>query len=256
MKRICAYCEEDKKLTKEHIWSKCLLLRMPELDIKFLDSKNVSFNSEMVIADVCEECNNTKLSLLDTYFCSLYDNYFKHYIEDNIQLAFTYNYDLLLRSLLKITFNSSRTVRKRDNFFSRFKDCILYGDEIREDVLIKLDLVLPSDIKGQKMFPKSARAARIYYKKENTDNENFIVRLVSVNSYYFYMIISKEETLGDDKIKEELMEILKIIPGTIIDPYSDNTNIKYISGKKTYETLIEFAKRIENSKQVFNKKQT
>ena len=101
----CAYCDIKTKLTKEHIWPKCLITRMPNLTFRYIGSQDKFVTSELVISDVCSKCNNEKLSKLDSYFCSLYDKYFKIFHEEKNQFIFEYNYDLLLRSLLKIIFS-------------------------------------------------------------------------------------------------------------------------------------------------------
>ncbi|WP_222537017.1 hypothetical protein [Pedobacter polysacchareus] len=53
---------------------------MPELNARYIGSQNKFIGAELVMADVCAECNNKKLSPLDAYFCSLFDQYFQHSI--------------------------------------------------------------------------------------------------------------------------------------------------------------------------------
>ena len=231
MNRKCAYCNLDKKLTREHIWPKCIINRMPELDLKFLDSKKIVTGSELVISDVCGECNNKHLSPLDSYLCSLYDKYFIDFIEEKKPFIFEYNYNLLLRAVLKITFNSSRTVTRLDNEFKKFRNYILYGHENREDVIIKLDIVTPTLLNGEKIYPKSARCGTVKIKAESN---KFILRTLSINSFYFYIIISKEEHITEEVTEKEYWDIFNSIPGTIVHPYREKILVNQFSTEDTY----------------------
>jgi len=247
MGRLCAYCQKDKKLTKEHIWQKCIIKRMPELELKFLDSRKLVTNSELVITDVCSDCNNNKLSPLDSYFCELYDKYFFKYIEDKSNLKFKYNYNLLLRSLLKITYNSSRTKSRINNDFTKYKDFILTGNENREDVIVKIDIITPSIINNKIIYPKSARCGTI---KIGVKSENFILRMISVNSYYFYMIISKEVDIKSEIIRNEFFEIFNSVPGTVIEPGKEEIELKGFSNR---DTLYIHKPHIDTNKEFYDR---
>jgi hypothetical protein len=204
---------------------------MPELELKFLDSRKLVTNSELVISDVCAECNNVKLSPLDNYLCLMFDKYFQTYIEKKRTFKFEYDYELLLRTLLKVTFNSSRTKTRVGNEFEKFKNYILDNDGIREDVVIKLDLITPSMHNGKKIYPKSARCGII---ATNFKQENFILRMIAVNSFYFYIIISKNEKITTEIAELELRHIIENIPGTIVHPYQKEIEVKNFSDFDTF----------------------
>lgn len=237
-----AYCNKEKKLTKEHIWPKCIINRMPELEAKYLDSQKIFIPTELVISDVCSDCNNIKLSVLDSYLCRLYDEYFKIYIENKKDFIFEYDYELLLRSLLKITYNSSRTVKKDENDFTKYRKFILNGGENYENILIKLDIILPSIIDGLKVYPKSARCGSIDI---GVNSDNFILRMISINSYYFFIIISKNEFIYSDSLSE-YKEIFSRVPGTIIHPYRQSIEINKFSDLNTYSAHIDFIMKSQN----------
>lgn len=247
--RKCAYCDKKRKLTKEHIWPKCIIKRMPELELKYLESKQIFITSELVISDVCTICNNEKLSILDSYFCLLYDTYFKDFHEQKKVFKFQYDYNLLLRSLLKITFNSSRTVERENNFFEKFRNYILDGNEHWESIIVKLDIVTPWINGEDKIYPKSARCGKsdIGYK-----TDNFVVRAVSVNSFYFYILFCKSEFLPEDLVAE-LHYIESRIPGTIIHPYRNETMITKFSTDDTYKAHIDFINRTADALDKKNK---
>lgn len=239
--RKCAYCFQEKKLTKEHIWPKCIVKRTPELGLKFLDSKKIVTKSELVISDVCGDCNNRLLSPLDNYFCSLFDKYLVNFIEEKKPFIFEYNYDLLLRSILKITYNSSRTVTREDNEFERFRNYILFGNEIREDIVIKLDIITPSVVNAVKVYPKSARCGTF---RVNKKTDNFILRMLSLNSFYFYILISKEKQIANDEIVKEFNDVFNEVPGTIIHPYQNQVILNKFS---TEDTLSSHSHLISNA---------
>lgn len=223
---------------------------MPELDLKYIGSRNMFTTSEMLISDVCKECNNEKLSILDTYFCSLYDKYFKYYHEEKKSFEFSYDYDLLIRSFLKITYNSSRTKERNNNFFSKFRNYILNGNEVWESIIIKLDIITPSIINEKKIYPKSARCG-VLDVQMNTNN--FLVRAISVNSFYFYILFSKNENIPQN-LFSEFLEIESRIPGTIIHPYRDKVIIDNFSTDDMYKLHIDFVMKSLDALNHFNKK--
>ncbi|MEQ9441263.1 MAG: hypothetical protein RIG62_19625 [Cyclobacteriaceae bacterium] len=250
--RRCAFCHEEKRLTKEHIWPKCIVKKMPELELKYLDSRNIITSSELVISDVCSECNNEKLSLLDSYFCSLYDSYFKDFVEEKKPLKFTYNYDLLLRSFLKITYNSSRTVSRENNDLERFRNYILSGNEIREDVIVKIDIITPSIINDVKIYPSAARCGTFSIGKKS---DNFILRVLSVNSYYFYIVISNEEKIAEDIMTNEFWDVFNSVPGTLIQPYGNEITVNKFSREDSYSILYpHISSKEEYYAKIFNNK--
>lgn len=242
----CAYCDIKTKLTKEHIWPKCIIKRIPELTFRYVGSQEKFVRSELVISDVCSKCNNEKLSKLDSYFCSLYDKYFKDFHEEKKEFVFEYEYDLLLRSLLKIIFNSSRTIDREDNFFERFKHFILDGNESWENIIITLDIITPWITDGEKVYPKSLRCGIV---DVGITNENFIIRAISVNSFYFYVLISKDKTLSSTLV-EELKSIFNRIPGSIIHPHITQTLISDFSNNNTYDVHVDF---VRNTSEAFYK---
>jgi hypothetical protein len=66
------------------------------------------------IKDVCAKCNNVVLSRLDTYGLQLYRDSFSRIFEREQSVCFEYDYDKLLRWLLKLNYNSGRANRAED----------------------------------------------------------------------------------------------------------------------------------------------
>ncbi|MEI8291646.1 MAG: hypothetical protein WCH99_19435 [Verrucomicrobiota bacterium] len=113
--RNCAYCGEAKgKLTREHIFPDALDIEYRKDGkgtkdpywIERLEKKFVI--GQPTIKDVCANCNNIVLSQLDTYGLSLYKKYFCKIAEKGQRIDFEFDYDLLLRWILKLSYNSAR----------------------------------------------------------------------------------------------------------------------------------------------------
>ena len=80
------------------------------------------------IKDVCLDCNNGALTSLDAYACQLYDRYFQKFVRAGQSTAFDYHYDLLVRWLLKVSYNSARVHKSPDlDALARCTDYILHS---------------------------------------------------------------------------------------------------------------------------------
>lgn len=108
---ICSYCQEDKRVTGEHIIPRSILDLFPECDfnIKYAEDTKYFKSDNIVINDVCENCNNVILSELDAYGSRMVQDYFVKTYEADDELVIPYNYSLLSRWFLKIMFNIART---------------------------------------------------------------------------------------------------------------------------------------------------
>lgn len=248
--RVCAYCDNQGSMTREHIWPKCIIKRMPDLTARYAGSQKKYIGGELVIADVCAVCNNFKLSALDAHLCLLFDRYFHHFHESANDFEFEYDYDMLMRCLLKITYNSSRTVMKENNPFAKYRKTILDGGIKREDIVIKLDIILPSVEQGIQLNPHSARCAAIDMGREL---QHFIVRCVALNSFYFYIVLSKNEDLPTSA-REELAFVINNLPGVIVHPYRSKIVVDEISGKNTRDMHEDFIHSTQGSYEAFRKK--
>lgn len=108
MKRQCAYCGNLEFLTREHIWPTSLVKKFKEQLITYNAKVDKFHAGEATIGDVCKICNNQNLSNLDNYLCSLYEKYFKEVLHPGMEVKIRFNYDKLLRVLLKISYNTTR----------------------------------------------------------------------------------------------------------------------------------------------------
>ena len=87
-------------MTKEHIWSDCLIEKYEDLST-YSERENKFYKGDPTIKDVCSNCNNILLSKLDTYLCDLYDRLFHRILQPGESTRIEYDYDMLLRALLR-----------------------------------------------------------------------------------------------------------------------------------------------------------
>ena len=101
MRKECAYCGKRAKHTREHIWPSGIIDRVPTYQLRYSEPADRVVPSDLVIADVCAECNNGPLAELDAYGCELHDRYFHRCSSHGDTVLFHYDYALLGRWLLK-----------------------------------------------------------------------------------------------------------------------------------------------------------
>lgn len=145
----CAYCgEAGNRFTNEHLWPGALHRRFAEGSGGthfFLDRSPQKFVAgEPTVKDVCVKCNNGELSKLDTYACELYDRYFHLQIESGQTINFEFDYERLLRWLLKIVFNSARIHGSDTKVITSYRNYILGQFQEPRHVRLFLYLIKPA----------------------------------------------------------------------------------------------------------------
>ena len=104
----CAYCDQVGPATREHVFPDCL-----QKDLDLITSVKTALGEKPIasaqeVRDVCALCNNVRLSPLDSYLCELNTRYFSKVVRPGDSTRFRYDFDLLLRTLLKIGYNVAR----------------------------------------------------------------------------------------------------------------------------------------------------
>lgn len=197
----CAYCHRTAPATKEHIWPNSLIDRF-EHGLKTFNHRSSRFYSgDPVVKDVCGDCNSGRLNRLDTYLCEVFDRFMHRVLLPGEGVQLEYDYDLLLRALLKITYNSSRvmTEAKTTETLARFSSFILNGG-YHPHVVLRLQIVTASKAvnfvteESHDFGPHALRTGTMAY--EGPLQHRFFVRLIGINSYWFFLVFSfKEERL-------------------------------------------------------------
>lgn len=106
----CAYCDNEGKMSREHIIPKGFIenMNVKEQEVWSDRAPTRIIKAELVIKDVCAECNNGELSQLDDYALKLIIKHNDQISASTKKIYFKYNYDKLVRWLLKVCYNSAR----------------------------------------------------------------------------------------------------------------------------------------------------
>lgn len=220
--KICAFCCQSNKLTREHVWPEGILKRLPTYRGRFFEKADKVIDSDHVIKDVCFTCNNGVLSELDTYGCILFDRYFHKIAEPGAEIQFEYDYDNLLRWLLKIAYNTARSSANPNlSLLQPFAPYIIRQTARPSGIALYLDIVTHSmipTINGAKKIPATSfRSARIVGVPPLP--EWCMVRLVAINSFYFYILLFHDEY----RERDELAAVRRSIKGVLVPP--ENTDL-------------------------------
>ena len=154
------------------------------------------YTGELVIKDVCANCNNGRLSQLDKYMAEMYDTQFKNHVQMGDGVVFEYSYDLLLRSLLKISFNSCRLMGDDMRALAahqKVRGYILGEGKRPKGFSIRLQIVTPAKVINEEgvriddLSHDAMRCVKIAF--TGTQTNKFRIRLIAIKSFWFYLII-------------------------------------------------------------------
>lgn len=115
---ICAYCGQDSRPTKEHIISSGVLDLFPECYMTIDDLRKKLYTADPMINDVCAECNNNRISYIDSYAKEFIRHYFISKYEADAKLDIEYDYSMLQKMLLKYAYNDLRARHGNTDFFN------------------------------------------------------------------------------------------------------------------------------------------
>lgn len=254
MQYRCAYCRAAcKELTAEHIWPQCIIQRVPTYEMRYSSRAKKVIKGDLVVKDVCARCNNGPLSALDSYICSLFDRYFHATLGHNPHVEFEYDWGLLGRWLLKISFNASRLSGVHADVLSNHADIIL-GEDLRPpDLAIWLDLLEPcylerrlssgiSEVKT--ILPLVTRVCQV--EVPGLSLEHYIMRLVSINAFAFFIAVPIHPYQAVDE--SELQKLTKaLLATTVLNP--EETAVAARSSGVTFAHLM--APHFEANRQLY-----
>ena len=227
---ICAYCEKDKPTSKEHIISQAVLDLFPECDLTYDDVRGKVYKSEPVINDVCEECNNTKLSYIDSYAAEFISRYFLNTYNKNQTLEIKYKYSMLQKLLMKYAYNDLR-VRNRDTSYFT-KDVMEFILEEEKTILDKKVTILSGLAINTAVMPEFFMGNKKlqWIEKPVFISDSLIERI----DYITGRVINRKkvEVLKIDGL--QLSYLFKFNSGIFILLCWDDTSEKY----KDYEDII------------------
>lgn len=258
MKKKCAYCAREKKLTKEHVWPECFLKRRDAVTAHYSVKSKKVHGGDYIIRDVCEECNNIMLSELDGYFCELYDTYFKNIFGYEDELIFEYDFNRLSRVLLKIAYNTSRSGVSDPIILAKTAPFIIGKAAYPKGLIIILDIVSPTaivavynnGIKYKEIPPITYRSALT--KLDSPNGHKALGRLVAVNSYYFHIFLPNC-SISDSEITIVKKEALRSLNGSLC--LNDKNKVKLVMGDRDglSTQLPQMINEFDQYKKFFNR---
>jgi hypothetical protein len=217
--KTCAYCDAPPPLTKEHIWPNGFLKR-GDFGVKFSAKANTTFAGDLNISDVCARCNNGPLSRLDAHACELYDRRFSKFVEAGASVPFTYDYGLLMRWLLKVSFNAARLTGQDVALLSRYRETILAEPPCSPAFVIGfVATISPSYMMdaeqgtSRKIYPHAARCGPLQIPSINV-SDILVTRCVMINSFMFSLLITRSSAIPADRVAA----LLPHIPGVPLAP--------------------------------------
>lgn len=231
----CRYCEQDGIIEREHIIPKFIYKYQKESGDRFIgwnERANDIIGGEATIADVCKTCNGGALSFLDDYGSQfLARNGFLTQLYLKTQTTITYDYHLLLRWLMKISYNSASAVNDPStHIFGAYKDYILRGEPLpsEKDVMLFAGLLMPLKLtdeqKSELNISTSEDNLCSPFKMRITKNDPVLLRSgiilkgIFFGSIFFYLVITEKSALiSKSYLKNKIIKNEKV---KLINPSS------------------------------------
>jgi hypothetical protein len=241
MSGVCAYCSRAAQLTREHVVPNFLYRQNPQAKLGFNPKADQFIFGEVQIKDVCATCNSEHLGRLDAYASQFYEaNEIGHLVTTEKKVRIAYDYALLSRFLLKVTFNCLRFKGDDTRWLKPFSDYILYGvdhptgldfclgvEVTRCHKITKADrAALPPDAKAwQYIPPHTIRIGQLQSREIASDFVS--ARYISLNNFFFYLIIGKRRADAFSAIPTFIRHALPHV--TLLDPATAAMTLKVSS---------------------------
>lgn len=188
----------------------CKFMKSGDGFIGWNNSAEKMISSEPKIKDVCATCNNNALSTLDNQAKILFESsgvLVENYTKNLISMKF--EYDILFRWLLKVSYNSSRQEEKYSHLFYPYKKYILGSDSRpkKNEISLIVKHLKPikatdaefggalKDIKLAENGLFNPFIVRTSWAIFSHPSPNFNVRLNIFGPLAFYMIFFEKNTL-------------------------------------------------------------
>lgn len=250
---ICAYCKNDRPATREHVIP-AFIYEFQKTIGGFIGWNEVvgkMVGGEAKVKDVCADCNNRVLGELDAYGKRLLveSGILTHnYLKRSVVLKF--DHAKLLRWLLKISFNSSRTDGAHSYLFESLVPFIVEGVPIPHRSQVALVSYMAAPIAIDKSLGENA----LFYKPANgadtfnpflaricygfvPGGSNYVLRINIFGPLVFFMLIFPKGTLPGHAAVA-IRNFLKVSPGAVELTHHMRL-IELSAGPKTWLDLQE-----------------
>jgi hypothetical protein len=244
----CAYCGNARLLTREHVWPRGFLVR-GKYAIKYSRKADKTFRGDLVVRDVCSVCNSGPLSNLDSYACSLFDRYFSKEVEFFQTIQFDYEYGMLLRWLIKVSYNAARATNPHDSrLLSLYTPAILCESECSPIYAnVFLATVGPETVLDKngdvvrKIYPVMTRSGPILF-PDLILPDGILVRAVYINAFAFTLLITESPVI-ESYTAAELIKRIPGVPlaleGSMITPMPSFSTFQAAAGVETWPRQVD-----------------
>ena len=223
---FCAYCGDDTAITRDHVWPEAFLSRLGRRCAHFSHQTSKAHGADSVVSDVCKVCNNGPLSVIDNYFCGLYDSYFSIEYGFADEVEFHYNFDLLARALLKISYNSARSAGSDWTILSTLRGYVLNGIPQPVQFAMFGELVSPALL----VDATTGEPVRIVspvgtYRScissvTGQIGDQVYCRLITIGSFWFHLVLPRQE-MSDDQFEANAVGFAAVL-GEIVRVTASN----------------------------------
>ena len=251
----CAYCKQKQPATREHVIPSFMYAFQKELEQSVIGWNEViekMARGESKVKDVCASCNNGTLGILDAHAKKLFVDsglLVQNYVKSNLVLR--YDFALLLRWLLKVSFNSSRTDGAHSHLFERHIPFMLGTSPIpsRSKVAPIAYLAAPEYLGKSRIqeepFSRVAQDSKVlnpflvricYGAVQSTDE--YTLRINIFGPLVFYMLMFREDVLPG----HAAAAIRRFLKGTAgaVELTPQQRVIQLHAGKQSWLDLYEY----------------
>lgn len=234
--KICSYCKSHKHepLTKEHVFPDFLFKKNPDYKFGYNGGIGKYTLSADQIKDVCQYCNNVILSGLDTYAKDLCDKYFDSFIRAQ-PIEFEYDYDLLLRWILKISYNAARAYKTSTAEFESYIPYILGEGNNPKLYTLLLGNVMKVSVHKGEQFPPNIFAATYLFPLYGARSPE-LFRMVYIRSYMF-IIMGWGENTNIFERQKQLESFISLTGASVIE---SNKNKYWFDPSKSQFDYLEY----------------
>jgi len=203
----CAYCDNPCTPTREHVIPDWYGKTPGESSTFNARSPMKQLSGDILVKDVCPNCNNIVLGALDAYAKELYDRFFASPVYQGETVDFEYDADRLVRWLLKVSYNSGRAQNADVRILRDYRKVMLGEEPITGHVRCWVSLTTPTYF-DEKNTPRPAmphergdenveepRWFRItQFRMADHRGDYLVQRLVLINSFRFTILVDRKDS--------------------------------------------------------------
>jgi hypothetical protein len=257
--RSCAYCDVTGDLTNEHVVPDFYHKAFGQtISIVKTQTEEKAISNPQEIGDVCANCNNVVLSGLDSYLAALTDKYFSTIVRPGDEVRFEYDFDVLLRVLLKVAYNVARTRNWPIAVFQEARGFILGEKPPPSGFQVFLQLLIPTPVRKAHLpvTPGTTEVPPLPWRADLYDVSGFpgltFAGSLSFMSYRFFILRENDKVpchvrkrsvarwLKQNKGATELTN-----KGSATVYASSVTVLDALKGNPTFETQLAKARKLK-----------